>query len=263
MLWSDHGWHLGEKQHWQKYTGWRVCTRVPLIVRAPKGTPGLPQGTEAGTECKQPVNLLSLYPTLTQLAGLPNKKSNDGPSLVPLLNKRDAEWPHRSITFLDRPDNYSISDKRWRYIHYDNGDHELYDIESDPFELTNLAPSNAEQIKRLRTHAPTEFKKYVPASVASLSKLKWHSAKDSDIPVSQAEGDQFDVVFSNKRKVPVKIFGIEPARRQPFGTMQAGWGGITHKARPGTVILVTDINDNELGHFVVGDRRSHAIIPAE
>ncbi len=60
VLWSDHGWHLGEKQHWQKFTAWRVCTRVPLIVRVPAGTPGLPQGTKAGSTCGQPVNLLSL-----------------------------------------------------------------------------------------------------------------------------------------------------------------------------------------------------------
>lgn len=85
VLWSDHGWHLGEKEHWQKFTAWRVCTRVPLIVRVPAGTPGLPQGTTDGTVCSKPVNLLSLFPTLTALAGLPAKTDNDGPSLVPLL----------------------------------------------------------------------------------------------------------------------------------------------------------------------------------
>jgi len=266
VLWSDHGWHLGEKQHWQKFTGWRVCTRVPLIVRVPKGTTALPEGTTAGTQCDQPVNLLSLYPTLTQLAGLPSKKSNDGPSLIPLLENPDADWSHLSITYLNRPDNYSISDKRWRYIHYDNGDQELYDIEADPFEWVNLADSraHAQQIARLRTHAPTKFEEYVPASVASLPKLKWHSTNDSDAPTSQAEGDKFDVVFTNNRKVPVKIFGIdESEKRKSFGTIQSGWGGITHKARPGTVLLITDINENELGHFVVGDRTAHAVIPAE
>ena len=49
VLWSDHGWHLGEKQHWQKFTAWRVCTRVPLIMRVPKGTSGV---------CSKPVSLL-------------------------------------------------------------------------------------------------------------------------------------------------------------------------------------------------------------
>ena len=109
VLWSDHGWHLGEKQHWQKYTAWRVCTRVPLIVRVPRACPGLPGGTEAGTVCSQPVNLLSLYPTLTELCGLPTKKGNDGPSLVPLLKNPKHAWPHSSFTFLSEPGSFSVS----------------------------------------------------------------------------------------------------------------------------------------------------------
>ena len=139
VLWSDHGWHLGEKQHWQKYTAWRVCTRVPLIVVVPAGTPGLESGTKAGSTCSKPVNLLSLYSTLTQLVGLPHKDSNDGPSIVPLLANPNADWPHVSITYLNRPGNYGLSDERWRYIHYDNGDEELYDTEADRHEWVNLA----------------------------------------------------------------------------------------------------------------------------
>ena len=83
-LWSDHGWHLGEKQHWQKFTAWRVCTRVPLVLRVPKGASGLPAGTRPGVSDK-PVSLLSLAPTLTELAGLPPHQHHHGPSLLPLL----------------------------------------------------------------------------------------------------------------------------------------------------------------------------------
>ena len=100
VLWSDHGWHLGEKQHWQKFTGWRACTRVPFIVRAPTGVPGLPTGTTAGQQCTKPVNLVSLFPTLTDLAGIPHKSDNDGPSLLPLLKNPNADWDHTSVTFL-------------------------------------------------------------------------------------------------------------------------------------------------------------------
>ena len=46
-LWSDHGWHLGEKEHWQKFTAWRACSRVPLILRVPSGVEGLPMGAPA------------------------------------------------------------------------------------------------------------------------------------------------------------------------------------------------------------------------
>ena len=72
VLWSDHGWHLGEKEHWRKFTGWRVCARVPLIVRVPQGAYGLPAGTTGGTRCHKPVNLVDLYRTLNELYDVAN-----------------------------------------------------------------------------------------------------------------------------------------------------------------------------------------------
>ena len=162
VLWSDHGWHLGEKQHWQKFTLWRAATRVPFMVRVPKGVPGLPQGTPAGQVCSKPVDLLSLYPTLTQLAGIPEKKDNDAPSLLPLLKNpkaSDKEWPHVALTWLHTPGAVSVSDDGWRYIRYAKGDEELYDIQNDPYEWTNLAndPKHAKKLGVLRAKAPTEF----------------------------------------------------------------------------------------------------------
>ena len=81
-----------------------------------------PQGTQVGRVCIAPVNLLSLFPTLTSLAGLPAKSDNDGPSLVPLLRDPQAAWPHVSITFLAQPGSYGLSAERWRFVHYTNGD---------------------------------------------------------------------------------------------------------------------------------------------
>ena len=265
VLWSDHGWHLGEKQHWQKFTGWRVCTRIPLIVRVPAGTPGLPQGTAAGKTCSAPVNLLSLFPTLTRLVGLPDNKTNDGPSLVPLLKDPQGEWPHVSITYLGKPGNYGLSGKRWRLIQYDNGDSELYDIESDRFEWANLAedPEHAEQITRLMRHVPTTFAKYVKPSVESLPKLKWHSAKDSPRPASRPDGNKLDIVFHNKSGKPAKVFWIDrQGQRKPYGTLEAGWRK-PYSTRPGAVWLIADADDTDLGYFVVGDRGAQAIIPAQ
>lgn len=265
VLWSDHGWHLGEKQHWQKFTPWRVCTRVPLIVRVPEGTTGLPQGTQAGSTCNQPVNLLSLYPTLTQLAGLPNKASNDGPSLLPLLEDPTRDWPHVSITYLNKPGNYGLSEERWRYIEYDNGDRELYDTETDRYEWTNLAerPEHATRIATLRAMAPDKFAEFVPASDASLPKLVWHSATEATAPTSNPDGNRFDVVFTNRREDPVKVFGIDrQGKRKSYGTLQSGRRK-SYKSRPGSVWLITGADGKPLGHFVVGDRTAHAIVPSE
>ena len=265
VLWSDHGWHLGEKQHWQKYTGWRVCTRIPLIIRAPRGTPGLPEGTTAGSICDEPVNLVSLYPTLTQLTGLPKKETNDGPSLVPLLEDPQSDWPHVSITYLGKPGNYGLSDKRWRYIQYDNGDNELYDIKTDRYEWTNLASKaeHASQIERLKAKAPTKFAAHVPASVESLPQLKWHSARDSSVPASKPDGNRFDVVFSNKSGQPAKVFWMNPqGDPKPYGTLESGWTK-PYKTRPGAVWMFADIDEQPLGYFIIGDRTARAIIPAK
>ncbi len=159
MLWGDHGWHLGEKQHWQKFTLWRAATRVPFIVRVPKGAPGLPAGTAAGKVCSKPVNLLSLYPTLTELAGLPAKADNDAVSLLPLLKNPEADWPHVATTYLHIPGSFSISAENWRYIRYSQGGEELYHIQNDPYEWHNLAndPKHAEQLATLRKHSPKRF----------------------------------------------------------------------------------------------------------
>ena len=265
VLWSDHGWHLGEKQHWQKFTGWRVCTRIPLIVRVPVGTPGLPQGTVSGAKCNAPVNLLSLYPTLTRLAGIPDNATNDGPSLVPLLHDPHGEWPHASITYLGKPGNYGVSGRRWRLIQYANGDQELYDIESDPYEWTNLAqtPQHANQISRLKQQVPATFAKYVKPSIESLPRLTWHAATDSPLPASMPDGNKLDIVFHNQSGQPARVFWIDKqGRPKSYGTLEAGWRK-PYSTRPGAVWLIADSNENPLGYFVVGDRGAQAIIPSQ
>jgi arylsulfatase A-like enzyme len=265
VLWSDHGWHLGEKQHWQKYTAWRVCTRVPLIVQAPKGTPGLPNGTQPGSRCSKPVNLLSLFPTLTELAGLPKKSDNDGPSLVPLLKNPEENWKHVSITHLSEPGSYGLSAEGWRYIHYANGDEELYDTQADRYEWTNLAadPKQADRLRELRSLAPQEFTKFVPAKDESLPKLKWRVATKTKAPASKPIGKTFDVVFINQQSKPVKIFWVDrKGQSKLYGTIAPGKRK-RQNTRPGAVWLITDSVDKPLGHFTIGDRRAQAVIPAK
>lgn len=264
VLWSDHGWHLGEKQHWQKYTAWRVCTRVPLIIRVPAGTPGLKAGTMAGTICEKPTNLVSLFPTLTALAGLPSKSDNDGPSLVPLLENPTTDWPHASITYLGEPGSYGLSSERWRLIHYANGDEELYDPLTDRYEWHNLASAPEHDALRdeLRELAPTKFVPMIAPSDESLTRLEWQAAGEVAAPASRPDGNPFDVVFINRRDTTVKLWWMDrQGQPKPYGEIAANERK-QQQTRPGAVWMITDTANEPLGHFVVDDRTAQAVIPA-
>ena len=264
VLWSDHGWHLGEKQHWQKYTGWRACSRVPLIVKVPKGSDGLTDGTQPAI-CDRPVSLLSLAPTLLQLCGLPPQQRHDGPSLVPLLADPGADWPHVALTHLQRAGSFGLSDNRWRYIHYAGGGEELYDVQSDPYEWHNLAEKKEHQVtlKRLRSLAPTQFVKIVPPKIQSLPALTWKPlAKGAAAPGSKPDGNTFEVVFINRSTREVELFWMDRHGGQKrYATIAAGKQQ-RQKTRPGAVWMIAAGDPQQpLGYFEVGDRSARAVVP--
>ncbi len=132
VLWSDHGWHLGEKQHWHKSTLWEEATRVPLIISVPGHQPGV---------CNRPVSLLDLYPTLNELAGLRAIESHDGVTLAPLLRNPQAAW-NRPAVIEFKLGNAAVRSDRYRYIRYHDGGEELYDHKTDPHEWHNLAATD-------------------------------------------------------------------------------------------------------------------------
>ena len=136
VLWSDHGWHLGEKSHWRKFSLWEESTRNVMMWNVP----GL---TKPGSRCDRTVSLIDIYPTLCDLAGLAppalnGKPQLDGQSLVPLLKNPAAPRREPAITTYFQ-NNHAIRAERWRYIHYADGGEELYDRRQDPMEWTNLA----------------------------------------------------------------------------------------------------------------------------
>src|SRR5688572_16225702 len=131
LLWSDHGWHFGEKGQWHKFTLWERATRVPLLVSAP----GV---TAPGSVCAEPVNLVDLYPTLSELCHLPARPELDGMSLAPQLKDPVAHAARPSLTTYLQG-NHTLRNRDWRYIRYADGSEELYDHRSDPNEWTNLA----------------------------------------------------------------------------------------------------------------------------
>lgn len=146
VLWSDHGYHLGEKEISGKNTLWDRSTRVPLIVAGPE----LP----AGGRCSQPAELLDIYPTLIELCGLPERDGLEGHSLKPQIDNpnRKRSWP--AITSHNQG-NHAVRTDRWRYIRYADGSEEMYDMQRDPNEWdnvvgdTDLAPVKAQLAKWL------------------------------------------------------------------------------------------------------------------
>ncbi|QGJ70965.1 Iduronate-2-sulfatase [Planctomycetales bacterium 10988] len=156
VLWSDHGWHLGEKQHWHKSTLWEEATRIPLVISAPNYSTG---------SCPRPVSLIDLFPTLLELCGLQPIAAHDGTSLVPLLKNPKRSWDRPAvIEYLFK--NAAVRSERYRYIRYRDGSEELYDHQSDPHEWQNLAEnSEYDSIK-------TELAKWLPKNWDSAAKPK-------------------------------------------------------------------------------------------
>jgi arylsulfatase A-like enzyme len=146
---SDHGWHLGEKQHWAKSALWRQATRVPFIWVAP----GL---TKPATVCDRAVDLACIFPTLCELAGVPIPKHAEGISIKPLLQNPKAKWEQPAITTHLRG-NHAITTEDWRYIRYADGSEELYNEKTDPNEWANEA--SKPEHKKLKSELARFFPK--------------------------------------------------------------------------------------------------------
>ncbi|MFQ6039028.1 MAG: sulfatase, partial [Candidatus Aminicenantales bacterium] len=163
IIWSDHGWQLGEKEHWRKFALWENVLRSVLMIRVPRGAPGLSQGTKPGVRCERIVSLQDIYPTLLELCGLPPREDLDGHSLVPLLKDPTTTWTYPAISTYDFSE-FSIRTEEWRYTVYIDGSEELYDHSKDPEEWTNLAEDRRyEKIKQ-------RFSGLIPKNPAPLVK---------------------------------------------------------------------------------------------
>jgi arylsulfatase A-like enzyme len=219
-LWSDHGWYLGEKQRWHKGGLWEEATRVPLVL----ATPGMKGGV-----CDRPVSLVDLYPTLTELCGLPAPGGLDGLSLVPLLKDPRSPWQRPALTISGGGEkaSYSVRDERWRYTRYYNGAEELYDHEHDPQEWTNLAdrPEYAGRKKEMSRWIPREFH----SASRLVKEIKVSRGKDGWVGYELEDGDQLPGAFAPNlegRAWRVKAH-LEPAAADGMllsqGSSYAGW----------------------------------------
>lgn len=151
VLWSDHGYHLGEKNTFQKQSLWERSSHVPLVFAGP--------GVAPGTRCDRVVGLLDLYPTLLDMCGLPKNAKNEGRSLVPLIRNPSTPWPFPAITgWLS--DSFAIQTERYRYIRYGDGSEELYDHQNDLAEYNNLA--GRDEYESIRKEMAASLKSHTP-----------------------------------------------------------------------------------------------------
>lgn len=168
VLTSDHGFHLNEHGGlWRKSTQFEEATRVPLIVR-------MPNGRNAGQVAAGFVELVDLYPTLIDLAGIPNPEhSLEGTSFKPLLKNPKRDWKSTAFSEYKREGYHgrTLRTKRYRYTEWtpldENGGEtlqELYDMQEDPFEIKNLvANKDSEKIvKQLADRLKAGWKAALP-----------------------------------------------------------------------------------------------------
>ena len=157
VLWSDHGYHHGEKYDWGKHTLWERTSNVPFIWAGP--------GVKKGAVTDVTASLIDMYPTFVEMCGLPRPHQKlEGTSLASTLEKpavakdRDVYLPYMA------PGEYAIINKDWRYITYGDDGEELYDLKSDPNEWNNLAenPKYEDTKRLLRKSAPKKFSPAAP-----------------------------------------------------------------------------------------------------
>ena len=147
VLWSDHGYRLGEKGTFAKHALWETATKAPLLFAGPN----LPKGKKI----EAPVEMLSIYPTLLELSGLPAYERNEGNSLVAMMQNNEGIIKAQAITTFGM-NNHSIKKDGFRYIQYEDGNQEFYDHSIDPNEWNNEAdnPKYVEKIEELKALLP-------------------------------------------------------------------------------------------------------------
>ena len=174
VLISDHGWHLGEQNHWGKSTNFEYATRAPLIISAP--------GLVKRQEIDALVEYVDIYPTICDITGIDLPAYLEGISVLPLLLNPNREW--KKAVFSQYPrgwpktkfEGYSIRTKRYNYIQWRELDgtfisHELYDHKYDSCESVNIVddPGHEDLIEDLKTQLTAGWKKALPDDIVNLS----------------------------------------------------------------------------------------------
>ena len=174
ILWGDHGWKLGEHDAWCKHTNTENDTNAPLIL----SVPGM---KNAGAHTDSLVEFVDIYPTLSELAGLPLPKHLEGLSFKPLLDNPERTWKQAAFSQYPRTQKgglmgYSMRTDRYRFtVWVGRADHskidaiELYDHQTDPQENYNIAkkPANAALVEQLMAQWRKGWRGAMPLAASS------------------------------------------------------------------------------------------------
>lgn len=283
VLWSDHGWKLGEHGGWCKQTNYEVDARVPLIIRSPSA-----KGN--GKVSDSLVELVDVFPTLADLANLAIPSQLEGKSLKPILENIDhsvkdaafSQFPrkHEGKDFM----GYAMRTKRYRYVEWLdalNGEiiaKELYDHETDFEENRNIAHEEGQQTNLQLLHEkmwsllprptfPLPITQQGAANrlASSDTTLNWNpQIATTIVPHSKPNGTFQSVTFTNHRSESVDLVWLGPdGTEKVYQTMMPD-GSFRIRTRPGIVWLVRTTNGQSLGYFVVEPKsqgQAAAIIP--
>ncbi len=186
VLWSDHGYRLGEKGTFAKHALWETATKAPLMFAGPN----LPKGKKITA----PVEMLSIYPTLLELSGLPAYERNEGNSLVAMMQNDKGLEEARAITTFGM-NNHAVKVNGHRYIQYEDGTKELYNHSNDPNEWINEAnnPKYKAQIEKMKAFLPKE-------------NSKWDSSSNYTFQPYFVEQKER---VNGKNETPIKVIGAD------------------------------------------------------
>lgn len=151
---SDHGFHLGEHRFWMKVSLHEESVRVPLIIKIPGGKAAV---------CSSFTELLDLYPTIAELAGLKHSDNIQGKSLVKTLDDPDYSIRDMAFSVTQNGNSFLVRTDGWAYIQYDEDGQsgmELFDMDLDPKQYNNLAhnPRYSEVVSEMQTKLKMKLK---------------------------------------------------------------------------------------------------------
>ena len=181
IIWGDHGWKLGDHNSWGKMTNYNIDLKVPMIIR-------YPNQENKGAQTFEITELIDMFPSLCELAGIDAPDYMQGTSFVPLIKNPDRQWKSAAFSqFHRRPKvsadgkrymGYSMNTKKYHYIEWYAWNHktgkrgdlksiELYDNEQDPHETINIAEKDSlsSTIKDLSKQLANGWQKAVPKNV--------------------------------------------------------------------------------------------------